>query len=124
MKITRADYLKGPQRGVRIIADGQPAIIKPVRRTLLDRGIAVLTDAKDAVFPWVNNLGYHLNGDETDLRPETMIIGGTDDPVAVCLARRYWRASKEGRVKPGRVDVPAPEEAKRELDDPGVWPKS
>jgi hypothetical protein len=124
MNITRANYLKGPQRGVRIIADGQPAIIKPVKKTLLDRGIAVLADTEDAPFPWVNNLGYHLNGDVTDLRPETRIVGGTDDPVAVCLARRYWRASREGKAKPGRVGVPALEEAKCELNDPGSWPKT
>ncbi len=124
MKITRADYLHEPQRGVRIVADGQPAVIKLARKGLLDRGIAVLADAKDAVFPWVNNLGYHLNGDETDLRPENRIPGATADPVAVCLARRYWRASKRGGVRPGRIDVPDPEEAREELADPESWPKN
>jgi hypothetical protein len=104
-----------------MIADGLPAIIKLTSKSLLDRGVAILADIKDAEFPWVNNLAYHLDGDETDLEPSTKIVGGTDDPVVVCLARRYWRAVHELRAKPGPVEIPTLEEAKEELEDPHAW---
>jgi hypothetical protein len=122
MKITQAIYLNAPPRGVRIVAGGQPAVIKLVRKGLLDLGIAVLADAKDAEFPWVNNLAYHWNGDQTNLETAGKIVGGTDDPVAVCLARRYWQATHSGKLVPGPVDIPAEEEAQEELRDPAAWP--
>src|SRR5580658_6800233 len=98
MKITNAFYLNPPQRGIHIMADGQPAIIKLTKKSLLDCGIAVLADIKNAEFPWVTNLSYHLNGDETDRDPGNKIIGGTDDPIIVCMARRYWEAVHDGQL--------------------------
>ncbi len=123
MKITRAFFHKRPKQGVRIIADSQPAIIKLTPKYFLDLGVAVLSDAKDAEFPWVNNLAYHLTGDETDVEDTTKIVGGTNDPVAVCLARRYWRATKNGKLRTGPVKVPTSEEAQRELKAPTLWHK-
>jgi len=116
MKITQAIFLGPPGYGIHIIADGMPAIIKPTRKSLLDRGIAVLADAEEAVFPWVNNLAYHLDGDETNIEAGNKIVGGTDDPVVVCLARRYWRASHNGGIRPGPVKIPTVEEAWDELE--------
>ena len=123
MKITQALFLKPPQQGVHIIADGRPAIIKRTQKYLLDQGIATLVNADDAEFPWVYNLAYHLDGDETNIEPVSKIVGGTDDPVIVCLARRYWQARHDGNLKPGPVKIPTLEEAWSELEDPSVWSK-
>jgi hypothetical protein len=123
MKITRAFFHQRPRQGVRIIADSRPAIIKLTPKYFLDLGVAVLSDAKDAEFPWVNNLAYHLTGDETNVKDTTKIVGGTNDPVAVCLARRYWQATKSGKLRHGPVEVPTSEEAQRELEDPTLWHK-
>lgn len=117
MKISHAFYLASPRRGICIMADGQPAIIKLTKKSLLDRGIAALADIRDAEFPWVANLAYHLNGDETDLDPSNKIIGGTDDPVIVCMARRYWEAIHENKVPRGSAPIPTLEEASAESEE-------
>jgi hypothetical protein len=123
MNITRAVYLPPPRRGIRIEVASQPAIIKPIRKSLLERGIAVLTDARDAVFPWTINLAYHLDGDPTNLDPEHGIVGGTTDPVIVCLARRYWQAIHVGSHPHGWIRIPTREEALEELENSSFWPK-
>ena len=123
MNITRATCLPPPQRGIRIEVDGQSAIIKPIRKSLLDQGIAILADVEDAVFPWTTNIAVHLDGDETSLDPNNKIIGGTTDPVIVCLARRLWQAPHEGKRLYGRMTIPSPEEALDELENSPLWPK-
>ena len=123
MKITRAIFRKKPKQGVRVIADSQPAIIRLTPKYFLDLGVAFLSDAKDAEFPWVNNLAYHLTGDDTNFEEPTKIVGGTNDPVAVCLARRYWLATKRGKLRHGPVAIPTSEEAQYELEDSTFWRK-
>jgi len=123
MNITQATYLRPPSKGLRIIADGLPAIIKPTRKSLLDRGVAVLADTRDAQFPWVNNLAYHLDGDETNVEASNKIVGGTDDPVIVCLARRYWHAVHDGTFRSGPVEIPTAQEARYELGNFAIWLK-
>jgi len=123
MNITRAAYLEPPRRGIRIEVASQSAIIKPIRKSLLERGIAVLVDTKDAVFPWTINLAYHLDGDPTNLDPDNEIVGGTTDPVIVYLARRYWQAIHVGKHLHGRIKIPTREEALEELENSSFWPK-
>jgi len=121
MKITQATSLRPPRRGIHILADSLPAILKPTPQSLLDRGVAILADAEDAEFPWVNNLAYHLDGDETNLEAGNKIVGATVDPVIVCLARRYRRAMRNGGIRPGPVKIPTLEDALDELKDSPAW---
>ena len=123
MKVTRAAYLLPPYRGVRIEVESRTAIIKPIRKSLLDKGIAVLADAGDEIFPWTTNLAYHLDGDETNLNPDNQIVGGTTDPVIVCLARRYWQTLHVGGSLRRSLKIPPLEEAIHELENSPFLPK-
>ena len=123
MKVTRAAYLLPPYRGVRIEVEGRTAIIKAIRKSLLEKGIAVLTDTGDEIFPWTTNLAYHLDGDETNLDPHNQIVGGTTDPVIVCLARRYWQTLHAGGSLRRSLKIPPLEDAIHELENSPFWPK-
>ena len=123
MNITKATYLPPPKRGIRLMIDSQPAILKPGRKSLLELGVAVLADAEDAIFPWVNNLAFHLDGDPTNMDPANEIIGGTTDPIIVCVARRYWQAIHKGGSPHGPIRIPTLEEALHELANSPYWTK-
>ena len=56
-------------------------------------------------------------------RGATSLKGFTDDPVVVCLARRYWMAVNSEDFDRGDVRVPSTEEARAELADPNSWTK-
>jgi hypothetical protein len=112
-QVFEAEYL--PNRVLHIVVNGQPAVITPLFQHL-HRGVAILRDAVEAEFPWVNNLVYHGDGDVTRVDAPHKIVGGTDDPIVVCLAIRYEEALQEGNLRVGPVALPSLEEAHREIE--------
>jgi hypothetical protein len=122
MKITDAVYPALPDEGISVVAEGRPARIALTKKLLLDLGITVLSD-RDDVPPWFEHQIYLLPGNKEEARGELRIAGGTNDAVAVCLARRFWLAINRSGYKPGPVEVPSEAEAAAELLSPSAWKK-
>ena len=112
-QVFEAEYL--PNHILHVVVNGRPAVITPLFQHL-HRGVAILRDAIEAEFPWVNNLVYHRKGDVTHVNAPHKIVGGTDDPILVCLAIRYEEGLREGMIRVGPVALPSLEEAHREIE--------
>ncbi len=113
MNITHAGYTN-PNEGITAVVDGHHVVIELTKKSLLDLGVAVMTDVNPDR-PWAENLLFQLPADPDDGRSSPLPIeGGTDDPVVVCLARRYWLAANGVHFKAGLVPIPTIEEAQRE----------
>jgi len=82
----------------------------------LHQGIAMLRDTADAEFPWVNNLVFHRDGDDTQVESPNKIVRGTGDPIIVCLAIRYEQALRNETVDVGPLALPSLQEAEREIE--------
>ena len=120
MRVIQASYLPGLEAGVAITVDGHKAIIELTKKSLLDLGVAILSDLNEEDI-WAKSITYRLPPDEADGRGPLNIQGGTNDPVIVCLARRHWLASNRPNFQTGPVPVPTLEEARVELADPTSW---
>lgn len=113
LHVFEADYL--PNFILYVIVNGQSAVVTKYFN-LLHQGIVILRDTADAEFPWVKNLVVHLDGDDTNIAAPNKIVGGTTDPILVCLAIRYEEALREGTIKVGPIPLPSREEAEREIE--------
>ena len=122
MKITEANFLAYPDEGIDVLTGGQPARIQLTKKSLLDEGIAIVEDRDDAQPIW-SLVSYPLPRDPSIGRGETLIEGGTVDPIIVCLARRYWKAVNSENFAPGPVPIPTHDEALAELNNPKTWKK-
>ena len=106
-----------------LVVDGKPALVDTKFR-LLQLGVAVLLDPGLAEPHWKQATAVVVTPD-ADVPDFTQTIkGGTNDPVVVALARRYYDAknSEETDFQLGRVDVPSVEEAILELRKPWQRP--
>jgi len=113
MDVTEAEFL--PDQRLRVRVGGKSAFITS-NFQFIKQGIAILEDDPKEEFPWIYNIAYHRDGDDTNVQNPKKIIGGTSDPVLVCLARRYQEALQHGTVVIGPVPLPSIEQARRETD--------
>ena len=120
MNITHISPPDPSREGVGIIVEGYgTAVIELTKKYLLDLGIAIIGEAGDGD-TWTGRINYKLPADPKKGRGETVIEGGTDDPVIVCIARRFWNASNaEDYWFP--YTIPSRQEAIAELADPKAW---
>jgi hypothetical protein len=122
MNITEAIFWS--RGGCTFLADGHASVIIEPKKSLLDLEVVVVADDDPDHDTYWQNIRFALAPDPANGRASSLSIeGGTNDPVIVCLARRYWNAVNTPGFTPDTVPVPSREEAIAELADQRAWPK-